>query len=177
MDNSVKFINNQMGSISEKLDKQTTWLNDSNTSNIIIIGLIIYATIFAGKLWDKGMQFFKLTLVKIIALLLIFYLSKKNVSLAIISAIVLIVIMMKNLQSSNEFLTIDGEEQESDYSNCYCSCNNNSCSCACDNVASVNDTYIDVRDEIFNDNHSAFDKITQQFQEHESELAKYADQI
>lgn len=174
MNNSVKFINTQMSSMSEKLDSHTTWLSDSNIVNVVIFGLIIYSALFVGKIWFNGVELFKSPLVKIIALLLIVYLSNKNVSLAIVSAIVFVIIMMKNLQTSSEFLTVDDEEQNLDYSNCYCSCNNNSCSCACNNVSSVNDTYIDVRDEIYDDNQSAFDKITQQFKDHEDDLEKYA---
>ena len=172
MNNSVQFINNKIGSLTEKLDKQMPWLNNNNMVNIIIFGLIIYSTLFVGKLWDKGMEILKHPIVKIILLMLIVYLSKKNVSLAIISAVVFVVILMTNLKNTNEFLTVNQEDESNDYSDCFCSCNTKNCSCVCDNTLSKNDTYIDIKDEIYQDNQSAFDKITQQFNEHETEIQK-----
>jgi hypothetical protein len=172
MDNSVQFINSKIGSLAENLDKQTPWLSNDNIVNIIIIGLIIYSTLFVGKLWDKGMEMLKHPIVKIILLMLIVYLSKKNVSLAIISAIVFVVILMTNFKNTHEFLTVNQEDEPNDYSDCFCSCDSKNCSCVCDNVQSKNDTYIDIKDEIYQDNQSAFDKITQQFNEHESEIQK-----
>lgn len=172
MDNSVKFINTKINSMSDVLDKQTPWLNDNNIVNIIIGCLIIYAALFTGKLWKNGMTMMKHPMLKIILLIAIVFLSKKNVSLAIIMAIVFVVIMMTNLKNTNEFMTSEEQEQEQDYSNCFCSCNNINCSCACDDVSSKNDTYVSIMDEIFQDNQSAFDKISQQFDEHEQELEK-----
>lgn len=171
MDNSVQFINSKIGSLAEKMDKQASWLNNGNIVNIIIIGLILYSTLFVGKMWGKGMEILKHPIVKIILLALIVFLSKKNVALAIISAVVFIIILMTNFKNTHEFLDAEQEEQNN-FSDCFCSCDINKCSCTCDNVMSKNDTYIDTKDEIYQDNQSAFDKITQQFDDHESEMQK-----
>jgi hypothetical protein len=172
MDNSVKFINTKIGSMSDVLDKQTQWLNNSNIVNLIIGCLVVYATLFSGKLWSNGMTMMKHPIVKIIFLIAIVFISKKNVSLAIIMSVVFVIIMMTNLKKTNEFMTYEEEQRNIDYPNCHCYCNNVNCSCMCNDMTNNNNNDINIIGEIIQDNQSAFDKISQQFEEHEQELEK-----
>ena len=60
------------------MDKNTTWLDDSNIVNLLTLGFVIYAALFVGKLWPKGMDLFKHPLVKILSFLAVAYLAKRN---------------------------------------------------------------------------------------------------
>jgi hypothetical protein len=138
MDKSFDYFNSSVNSLKGTLDKNTDWLENSSVTNLITFGLVIYAALFAGKVWPNGMNLFKHPLVKILSFLAIAYLAQKNVALAFVATIAIVVIMMTNLKNTKEFLTqvpsrlnTDDNVYEAMLGKCFCSCDGIKCNCRC----------------------------------------------
>jgi hypothetical protein len=148
MSKSVDFLNTTVDSVKGNLDQSFGWLNDSNTTNLVVLGLVVYAALFVGKIWPKGMDLFKHPLVKIVAFLLVAYLASKNVALALVATIAIVTIMMTNLKNTKEFLTVvparrldtDDNVYEAMLGRCVCRCDGRKCDCDCekDEIKMVN---------------------------------------
>lgn len=139
MNKSAEYLNTTVNTVTSNLDETMGWLNDPTITNVILLGLIVYSALFIGKVWPKGMDFFKHPVVKIIAFALIAYISTKNVGLALVATIVVISIMMTNLKNTKEFLTTvpsnrlttDDDVYEAIMGRCMCRCNGRQCNCNC----------------------------------------------
>lgn len=138
MDKSVDYFNGTVDALRGNLDKNTEWLENSTVANLVTLGLVVYAALFVGKIFPKGMNLFKHPLVKILSFLAVAYLARKNVALAFVATIAIVTIMMTNLKNTNEFLThvpsrlnTDDNIYEAMLGKCFCSCDGNKCVCRC----------------------------------------------
>jgi hypothetical protein len=195
MNNSTEFLNTTVNSLKGNLDKNMNWLDDKSTTNLILLGLVVYTALFVGKVWPKGTDLFKHPLVKIIAFLFVAYLGTKNISLALVATIAIVVIMMTNLKNTKEFLTVvptqrldtDDNVYESIMGKCMCRCDGNKCHCNCldepenMNISNVMSEEIipseeapimNERDVIKEMNDLAFENVKKQFLDHYKEKEK-----
>jgi hypothetical protein len=138
MNKPMDYFNESVNVIKTNLDKNTEWLEDKTIANLITLGFVIYAALFVGKFWSGGMNLFKHPLVKILSFLAVAYLSGKNVALAFVATIAIVMIMMTNLKNTNEFLThvpskfnADDNIYEAMLGKCFCSCDGKKCNCQC----------------------------------------------
>jgi hypothetical protein len=156
MNNPRDYFDSSVSSLTQSLDKNTEWLDNSTIANLITLGLVIYAALFVGKLWPKGMDLFKHPLVKIMSFLAVAYLARKNTALAFVATIAIVTIMMTNLKNTKEFLTViparlntDDNVYEAMLGNCLCRCEGRNCSCKCIEEEPEN---ININDDINNVN-------------------------
>jgi hypothetical protein len=133
-----KYINNTVHSITGNLDQHTEWLNNETIANLLTVGIVIYAALFVGKLCVNETLIFKNHLVKILAMLAVAYIAKRNVSLAFVCTIAIIAIMMTNLKNTNEFYEPTSKHMDADdhiyeamLGKCFCSCDGTKCVCRC----------------------------------------------
>jgi hypothetical protein len=138
MNKSVDYFNGTVDSLRGNLDKNTEWLENSTVANLVTLGLVVYAALFVGKIFPRGMNLFKHPLVKILSFLAVAYLARRNVALAFVATIAIVIIMMTNLKNTNEFLThvpsrlnADDNMYEAMLGKCFCSCDGNKCVCRC----------------------------------------------
>lgn len=141
MDKPVEYLSSTIDTVTGTLDENMGWLNDNTLTNVIVLGLIIYAAFFVGKIWPNGLSLFKNPFVKVISFILIAFIATKNIALATVATIALITIMMTNLKNTKEFLTVipseklttDDEVYEAIMGRCICRCNGTQCDCDCKN--------------------------------------------
>jgi hypothetical protein len=139
MEKPVEYLSSTVDTVTGSLDKNMGWLNDKTITNVAILGLIVYASFFIGKIWPKGMDMFKHPLVKVVSFMLVAYIATKNPALALVAAIALITIMMTNLKNTKEFLTsvspnkltTDDDVYEAIMGRCVCRCDTKGCKCDC----------------------------------------------
>jgi len=102
-------INSKLDSIVKAIDRNTRWLKNDDLINIIIIGIIIFIAFFGGKVLSDFTTIFTHPLFKAAFLFVIFYLTKRDMPLALMMAILFVVIMMTNTKNTGEFMTnVDG---------------------------------------------------------------------
>jgi hypothetical protein len=125
--------------ITVTIDDNTKWLDNSTVATLLTLGLVVYAAMFVGKVYPPGVEFFKNPLVKIVAFLVILYLSSRNIGLALVVMIAIFSIMIKAsncpcAQSNTEAFTslnTDDYEYPPMREGCVCVCRDNNCRCRC----------------------------------------------
>lgn len=121
------------------IDDNTKWLDNSIIATLLTLGLVIYSAMFVGKVYPSGVNFFKNPLVKIIAFLIILYLSTRNIGLALVAMIAVFSIMIKTAScncAQNEHepfvsITTDDYEYAPINAGCICACQDGNCDCKC----------------------------------------------
>jgi hypothetical protein len=113
----------------EKFDtfvkNKTGFLNNPYVSGALSAFLIIYAGAAAPKLPASVMKMFDYTLVKLVMFFMIVYMSKQNATVALLSAIALMVSIMavNNIKISKEMMTVvknDSKKLSTRNLNCKC---------------------------------------------------------
>lgn len=92
-----------MADVTNKIKNSLSFLDNPYVSGIVTLIIILFASLAAPKLPHKFSRFFSHNLVKLLFCFLIVYLSVKNVSIAIILSIALIIVLQTaNKQSFEE---------------------------------------------------------------------------
>lgn len=116
----------------EEFDKfvndNTQFLDNPYTSGTLMVFLIVYSSSFASRLPPNILKLFDYTLVKLVMLFLIVFISRKNVTVALFLAIALIVSIMalNRAKFDNEMMSVVTNSQKStrqlQLGNCSCTC-------------------------------------------------------
>ena len=126
--------------ITVTVDNNTKWLDNYVVSTLLTLGLAIYAAMFSDKICGSSANFFNNPYVKIVAFLIIIYLSTRNIVLAFIAMIALFSILIKasmcdlqNKKKNEHFteITTDDYVYPAMKTGCICACIGGECKCEC----------------------------------------------